>query len=423
MEKMKILFINQTFYPDPVATAQQLTDLSSYLAKEEHEVWVLTSQRGYTAPHPCYSAREEYKGVKIVRVWPFALGRKYKLFRVVDSICINLAFLVRLLTLPRFDSVVALTSPPLVGFIAQWVCQFKKSRLVSWVMDMNPDEAIAMGWIKENSLVANLFKWCQRVVVRRSERVIVLDRYMQERLMLLDSRFRGNDKGAIGFRREVQSDQLIVIPPWSHDEDLQAVAHEQNPFRKKHLLEKKFIVMYSGNHSVCHPLDTVLETARLFKDEPQIVFMFIGGGARVKDVADFKLKHDLKNIIQRDYVERSEIKYSLSAADLHLVVMGDNMIGIVHPCKVYGILALGRPFVYIGPEQSHIADLMMEGAVGYSVRHGDVEKMVEVIRRAQEFSQKELEAISQKNRGIAKRFSAGELIPKMAEIILKKKAS
>jgi hypothetical protein len=32
-------------------------------------------------------------------------------------------------------------------------------------------------------------------------------------------------------------------------------------FRKTHGLEGKFVVMYSGNHSPCHPLDTLLDAA------------------------------------------------------------------------------------------------------------------------------------------------------------------
>ena len=48
---------------------------------------------------------------------------------------------------------------------------------------------------------------------------------------------------------------------------------------------------------------------------------------------------------------------SLSAADLHVVVMGEPFVGIIHPCKIYNILALGIPCLYIGPSQSHVMDL------------------------------------------------------------------
>ncbi len=416
---MKILFINQTFYPDVVSTAQHLSDIAVHCAETGYEVWVLASRRGYAFPYPCYPSNEYYQGVKVVRVWPFALGRRNKFFRILDSLFINLTFLSRLLFLPRFDCVVALTSPPLVAFIAQMVCWLKGCRLVYWVMDMNPDEAIAMGWIREGAFIVRFLRWCQAKVVRNSDRVIVLDEYMKSRLIATQQQQallprRTNTYSPDGMEER----KFVVVPPWSHDEDLESVQHSDNPFRKKHGLEGKFVVMYSGNHSICHPLDTVLESARLLAAEESVVFMFVGGGARVRDVARFKQENNLKNIIQLDYVQRSEIKFSLSAADLHLVVMGDNMAGIVHPCKIYGILSIGRPFVYIGPEQSHIADLIDKGVKGYSLGHGQPIRLGEIIQEASKLKDNDLANIRQTNQKIAKLFSAKVLVPKTTKIIL-----
>ena len=38
--------------------------------------------------------------------------------------------------------------------------------------------------------------------------------------------------------------------------------------------------------------------------------------------------------------------------------MGDQFVGIVHPCKIYNILAVKRPFLYIGPKDSHVSDII-----------------------------------------------------------------
>jgi hypothetical protein len=44
---MKVLLLNQCFYPDVVATSQHLTDLAIELVKSGHQVTVLASRRGY----------------------------------------------------------------------------------------------------------------------------------------------------------------------------------------------------------------------------------------------------------------------------------------------------------------------------------------------------------------------------------------
>jgi hypothetical protein len=74
-----------------------------------------------------------------------------------------------------------------------------------------------------------------------------------------------------------------------------------------------------------------------------------------------------------------QLSSSLSAADLHVVVMGDAFVGIVHPCKIYNIMAVGAPALYIGPEPSHISDLTLE--VTHKI-HGDVDGVVDAIVRA-----------------------------------------
>jgi len=397
---VKILLINQTFYPDIVATAQHLTDFAVDLAKRGHDVTVLAWQRGYAEPHPLYPAKEIYQGVKIVRVWPFAFGKKSKIARIIDAFFLNLSFAWKLLWLGRFDKVIAMTSPPLVGWIALLFSKCWKSKFIYWVMDINPDEAIELGWIKRGSFQAVVLEKALRAILKQSDYIVVLDRFMKDRL------------AAKGAREE----KIRVISPWSHDDDLESILHEQNPFRERHGLRDKFVVMYSGNHSVCHPLDTLLEAALLLRKDPNVVFMFIGGGVRVKDVLEFKEKNSLPNIIYLPYQPRSEVKYSLSAADLHAVVMGDAFVGIVHPCKIYGILKIGRPFVYIGPKQSHIGDLIKKD-VGYHVQHGDAVGLAEIIEKASMLATDQKTAIQKTEQSLAPQFSHDFLVPQFLQAI------
>ncbi|MCX6923564.1 MAG: hypothetical protein NT154_10225 [Verrucomicrobia bacterium] len=75
---------------------------------------------------------------------------------------------------------------------------------------------------------------------------------------------------------------------------------------------------------------------------------------------------------------------SLSAADLHVVVMGDAFVGLVHPCKIYNILSVAAPVLYIGPRPSHLSELLAAIPTEYpcaAVAHGEVDCVVQEIRR------------------------------------------
>jgi glycosyltransferase involved in cell wall biosynthesis len=229
-------------------------------------------------------------------------------------------------------------------------------------MDLNPDEAIAAGWLQPRSRVTRFLNAALQYSLRGSDQIVALDRFMAERL---------TQKG-------VPAGKLSVIPPWSHDDlvthDIEGAAQ----FRKAHGLEGKFVVMYSGNHSPCHPLDTLLQAARRLRKIPHIVFCFIGGGSEFARVVEFAKTNKLENIRCIPYQPRSGIAASLSAADLHEVVMGDAFVGIVHPSKVYNIRRLGIPFLYVGPSRSPVADFNPEG----SFRHGDAAGVADFIETA-----------------------------------------
>jgi hypothetical protein len=77
------------------------------------------------------------------------------------------------------------------------------------------------------------------------------------------------------------------------------------------------------------------------------------------------------------------LKYSLSAADVHVVSLGADMVGIIHPCKIYGAMAVGRPVLFLGPRPSHVSDILEQNRIGWHVEHGDVDGARAAIDEAQ----------------------------------------
>ena len=314
----------------------------------------------------------------------------------------NLAFFVRLLFLPRADRIVALTSPPMIASGAAIVAKLKKSKLIYWVLDMNPDQAIAAGWLKEQSLLGRFLQWSLVHTILACNKVIVLDRYMQKRLLSKSTK--------------IKEDNLHVIPMWS-PQDVDETVDSSNSWRVRHGIDEKFVVMYSGNHSICHPLITLLNAARQMHDR-DVVFLFVGNGVRAKEVSGFKETHGLSNIIQLPYQDRCELSSSLSAADLHVVVMGSPYVGIVHPSKVYGILAARRPFICIGPEDSPISDIAREIDPDLIVPHGDADRLVQLINDLKNSSRTKLDELSRKSATISSRYTKNSRASEVAEVVV-----
>jgi glycosyltransferase involved in cell wall biosynthesis len=380
---MRVLLLNQTFYPDVAATAQHAADLAEGLAEAGHDVTAVASRRAYDAPSRLFPAWERWRDVGILRVPSTALGKSARWRRAIDFASFLLACMVRLAMLPRFDVVIAMTSPPLIGVLAALFVRLKGGALVSWIMDLNPDEAIAAGALRRESLVAHALARLLRFSLEASSGVVVLDRFMRERVVA---------KG-------VSEERVAILPPWSHSSVVHYDERGRERFRAAHGLADKFVVMYSGNHSPCHPLDTVLEAARVMRDDTGVAFVFIGGGSEFRKVAD----SGLGNVVCLPYQPLETLAGSLSAADLHVVVMGEQFVGIVHPCKIYNVLAVGSPCLYIGPRPSHVTELAADSI--YCAGHGDVAGVSDIIRRSAALGARRWKAVDE--------FSAASQVPAM----------
>ncbi len=360
-----LLILSQVYPPDPTSVGQHIADVAGAMAKRGYRVIVLTANRGYNDPSVKYESKELRDGVNVRRLPLSSFGKRSIVLRLLGQGSFLIQCIVRGLFVGRLSCLLVSTSPPMCSVAALLISIVRRRPITYWLMDLNPDQMIEMGWIKPSSPIVKIFDWFNRRILRRSTGIVALDRFMAERVL----------------RKADVKDKLTVMPPWPHEGHLEVVAHADNPFRKAHGLDGKFVIMYSGNHSVCTPLRTVLDAALQLQDDPRLVFMFIGDGTGKREVDDTIAEHQPNNIRSLPYQPLSQIKYSLSAADVHLVVVGPSEVGVRHPCKIYGAMALGRPILLLGPDPCHASDLVDENDLGWHIQHGDVEAAISTIKK------------------------------------------
>jgi colanic acid biosynthesis glycosyl transferase WcaI len=374
------VFISQVYVPDPAAVGQHLADAAEELARRGHDVTVYTSRAGYDDPTIKYPPSETIRGVSVRRLPLSSFGKGSILVRVIGGLAFVGQAAIRGAVRRRIDAVVVSTSPPMASLGALVIGALRRAKVKYWVMDINPDQLVALGMAKPQSSSVRVFNWLNRQILGRADDVVVLDRFMADRI-------RGKrDPG----------ERLSVLPPWPAEDPPAIVPHADNPFRARHVSGDKVVLMYSGNHGPSNPLATVLEAAQRVADDPRLLFMFIGGGIGKKEVDEAKSP----NIVSLPYQPQSDLRYSLGAADVHIVTVGDAIPGIVHPSKVYGAMAAGRPILLVGPDENHVADILADHNIGWHVRHGDVEGAVRVIREIAGLSRDELEAMGRHARDV-----------------------
>ena len=371
-----LLVTSHVFVPDPAAVGQYVAEVAFEMVRRGHRVVVLTGDRGYDDPSIRYPSREIVRGVEVIRLPLTSFGKKAIPLRIAGTASFMLQSVLHGLLRRKIDGFLFSTTPPLIGVANALAGALRGVPIAYWAMDLNPDQLVALGKLSPTSPITTALDAVNRFYLDRSALVVALDRFMIERLQAK------TDLGSRG----------LVVPPWPLEDLLASegpIAHAENTFRRAHGLEGRVVIMYSGNHTPSNPLDTLIASAIRLRDDPELRFVFVGGGAGKAAVQQAIGTHGLRNVVSLPYQALVDLPHSLSAADVHVVSLGDAMVGIVHPSKVYGAMAVGRPILYFGPRRSHVGDLLDEANIGLHVAHGDVDGAVEAIRRFQRMSHSE----------------------------------
>ena len=357
----RIVFVNRFFHPDHSATSQMLSDLAFALAANGHEIAVITARIGYEAGTSELPSRETISGVAVERVWSSRFGRARLLGRVADYLTFYLSALVCLLrVVRRGDIVVAKTDPPMLSVLVAPVARLKGARLVNWLQDIFPEVAAALG--VGNGAVGRVahttLRWLRDRSLRRAEANVVLGERMAETV------------AGMGVRRE----NIRIICNWADGEVVRPIAPDMNPLRRDWGLQDRFVVGYSGNLGRAHEFETFLEAIADIEHTPAapaITWLFIGGGVNQAAMMREVVRRGLVSVACQPYQPRDKLGESLSVADVHLVSLRSGLEGLIVPSKIYGVMAAGRPAIFVGDADGEVARTLRANDCGVTVAEGD----------------------------------------------------
>lgn len=177
----------------------------------------------------------------------------------------------------------------------------------------------------------------------------------------------------------LENDRVSVMHHWSDGEEIYPVPPTANSLRTRWGLQDKFVVGYSGNFGRAHDFSTLLEAAVLLSDDEDIQFLLIGGGQQRAHVEEIVRNRDLKNVIFKPLQPAQNIAESLSAADAHIVSLIPRLEHCIVPSKFYGVLAAGRPTLFVGDSKGEVARVVASADCGAAVKIGEGQRLADFI--------------------------------------------
>jgi glycosyltransferase involved in cell wall biosynthesis len=361
---VRIAIVNQYYRPDLSPTAELAASLAEHRADHGDEVTVITSSARYSAAKQGDDG--SHHGVRVWRAPSPVREARSVPARAAQYAVFLVAATWRMLTLPRQDVVIAMTTPPFVAVLAvlhRW--RRRKTRLVLWCMDCYPDILVATGLIDRAGVLCRIGHAVNRWLLRRLDHVVCLDEAMKERLV--------NDT-------TTSVPTISVIPNW---EAMTKFPPPGTTPRWSGLesmnMDGRFVIAYLGNAGYGHDFDAVLDAALRLRDH-QVTFLFVGGGTEYKRLGAEAAQLGLDSIRCIPYVTPDEVAPLLGSVDAALVTLGADALGAMSPSKLHGYLASGLPVIYVGPRGGNIDHAIETHKCGVSLRQDDVEGLVHFVQ-------------------------------------------
>ncbi|HEX5448838.1 MAG TPA: glycosyltransferase family 4 protein [Gaiellaceae bacterium] len=355
----RLLVLNQYYWPGVEATANLLTQLAEALA-DEYDVTVITGAVKDDLP-----AREVRNGVTIVRTQSTVYDRAQLSRRALNYLTYVLGMFRHAFAEPRPDVVLCMTDPPFVGAIALIVARRFRRPLVVISQDVFPEIAVELGRLTNPALVGVL-RLLVSVYLRRADRIVAIGETMRARLIA---------KGA-------PPDRVSVIANWVDTAAITPQAKD-NPWSRARKLDRRFVVMHSGNVGHAQDLDSLVRAMTYLRDMDDLRAVVIGRGARHAELVELAERLEVDDAIEfMNYQRRDELGFSLSAADLHVVGLAEGLAGYAVPSRLYGILSAARPVLVSADDESETARIVREVGCGVVVPPGRPDAIAAVIRDA-----------------------------------------
>ena len=321
------------------------------------------------------------KDVKWHRIVQYNRANAFK--RMSTWLLASLTMFWLVLVKYRKAHVVAITNPPFTPFIP-WLTGNSFDILI---YDMYPDALVHYGYAKPNGFIYKLWARLNRRAFNRARKVFTLTNGMKRLAM----NYVASDK------------QVEVVPLWSDAADFTFVKKENNAILNETKSQGKFVLVYSGNLGLTHPVEKLVELGA-YLDPDIFSILIIGGGAKQKLLVSLIKNKEYQHVHLLPWQPIERLSHNLYAGDINVVTLDSQASDLSIPSKTFNILSVGNPVLGICSKQSGLAELIEQNECGIISTGNDLKELSAEIIRLSEDS-KELNRLKENSLKASKKYT------------------
>lgn len=179
--------------------------------------------------------------------------------------------------------------------------------------------------------------------------------------------------------RGVPGAKVMDIPNWADERIFHPAADGSDRHRLG--LPEGFVAMYAGAIGEVQGLDTLIQAARLLREDEGIHIAVVGDGVAKGGLRVLAGELGLRNVTFVEPQPLEQMSDVLASADVQIVCLKDlPLYRITLPSKIQATLAAGRPVIVSAGGDA--GALVERAGAGISCEPGDAEELAAAIRQA-----------------------------------------
>jgi len=140
-------------------------------------------------------------------------------------------------------------------------------------------------------------------------------------------------------------------------------------------------LLYTGNLGLGHDLETIILALAKINGDLSLQAVFVGDGKAKRNLEKQIKQLKFDNVEFRPPVPLYKLSELMAEGDIHVVSQKAGTQGLIVPSKIYGVLAAGRPVLFIGPSDCEPAMIVSKSRAGVVVQSGDIDGVAEAIKK------------------------------------------
>ena len=396
---MKILICGINYAPDLTGIGKYTGEMGSWLAKNGHDVDVITGMPYYpqwkvdAAYKKRWWHKENIEGVKVYRCPLYVPGKVSSLKRIIHEFSFVLSTLpvwIKKMFSKKYDVVISVSPPFHLGILPLLYAKLRGTKIVTHIQDLQVDVAKELNMINNQRLLNTMFAM-EKFILKGSSAVSTISKGLLNKI---------KDKGILAAN-------CLLFPNWVDETIIRPVTKEKSLRSEFGLSHEDKVILYSGNLGEKQGLENIIEAAKSFREDPSVKFVIVGSGGGELKLKETVKEAGLSNILFHPLVSYEKLSALLAMADLHLVLQKKNAADLVMPSKLTSILAAGGCPLVTASEGSTLHKLIHKNEMGIVVEPDDHALLARGIRFALDNS---LEKFRSNARYYASRYLSKEVI-------------